>query len=131
MRDKAGLAAMDNGRRLSVLARIETVLAADGLTWDDLAMQMMPPAYRPVGLVTMVNIICRWGGSQTDYTNEFFSDLKWQGQHAKGNVYLTERQSRWLWDLYRQALDRRTQAQQQHADVQGGVSNVVYLRAVR
>lgn len=126
LRDDPGLAAMEVQRRLAVLVRIETVLAADGLAWDDLAMQMMPPALPPGDLMTMTATALRCDGL-TEHAGEFLADLRGLARQAQGDpVYLTERQSEWLWNLYRRTLDQRARAQQQVSE-QDGASNVVYL----
>ena len=82
-----------SGTRLSLLDRIEAVLAADRMTFADLADCLMQPAFRPGDLVLMVDTIMRWDEDLTDNAHEFLTDLKRRGRQSADDVCLTPRQS--------------------------------------
>ncbi len=112
-------------RRYMVLNRIEGLLRADGLTWDDLAAQLMPPAHRPGDLMSMTAVILQSGQDLTEHAKDFLAKLRVQARRSEGvPVYLTPRQSEWLRHLHSRALE---QARQQQVEAQGAVSNVVFL----
>ena len=131
VRDSAAPEPMESGRRLWVLAQIEAALGDEGLTWHDFAMHLMPPALQPGDLVRMANTIVQWDEHLTGHAREFLADLKRQGRQATDPVYLTERQSGWLWNLYRQAINRARKSTVTKVTVanvsEDDGSNVVYL----
>jgi hypothetical protein len=100
------LAALTDRRRLEVLSDIDRVLAASGMTWEDIADAVMPPRLdiATKTALAMIERITKHPDILTENASDFLSQVaeNMKGQDA---ATLSPRQAEWL-----HALDERAKA---------------------
>src|SRR4029450_4519959 len=92
------LAALTDKARLKALADIDRVLAAEGLTWTDIAAGLLAPALPVECVLAMLDRIAQQPDLLTDKARDFITQLRERASRTD-RVFLSPRQSEWLYGL--------------------------------
>jgi hypothetical protein len=113
------LSAMTDQHRLKVLSEIDRVLAAEGLTWADVAAALAPPRGETLAAADLLATIDRIEREDknrilflTPNARSFLAEMR---ERAAENdaVYLSGKQAVWLHALHAQAERERLRFEQQ------------------
>jgi hypothetical protein len=98
------LAALTDRRRLQVLSDIDRVLAASGMTWEDIAAAVMPPSLDidAKTALAMIERITKHPDILTDNASDFLTQLV-ENMKGQDEMHLSARQAEWLHGLNERA----------------------------
>jgi hypothetical protein len=98
------LSAITDKRRLKVLSDIDRVLAADGLSWDDIAEALMSPSGVTPSktILDMIDAVAKAELVMTENAVQFLSQLREQASQEPA-VELSPKQNHWIRGLFERA----------------------------
>jgi hypothetical protein len=108
------LAALTDKARLKALADIDRVLAAEGLTWTDIAAGLLAPALPVECVLAMLDRIAQQPDLLTDKARDFITQLRERASRTD-RVFLSPRQSEWLYGLDYDAEHERQRREREQA----------------